>query len=152
MNISDVLVTGLLVRWPLGVLFLIKHLNEHTMARCSVVFSTGCWNRKKGISGETNKIWATCGVGLMGDGPRVYRSSVISTPFLQSQNYSQHEKFILKKKESLEGCLGGSVVECLPSAQGMIPGSWDRVPHRAPQREPASPSACVSAFLCVSHE
>ena len=37
--------------------------------------------------------------------------------------------------------LGGSVVEHLPSAQIMIPGSWDRVPHRAPHREPASPSA-----------
>ena len=30
------------------------------------------------------------------------------------------------------GCPGGSVVECLPSTQGMIPGSWDRVPHKAP--------------------
>ena len=36
------------------------------------------------------------------------------------------------------GHLGSSVVECLPSAQGMIPGSWDGVPHRAPHREPAS--------------
>ena len=32
----------------------------------------------------------------------------------------------------------------LPSAQVVILGSWDRVPHRAPHREPASPSACVS--------
>ena len=24
-----------------------------------------------------------------------------------------------------EGRLGGSVVECLPLAQGVIPGSWD---------------------------
>ena len=38
----------------------------------------------------------------------------------------------------------------LPSAQGVIPGSWDRVPHQAAHRGPASPSACVSAFLCVS--
>ena len=48
------------------------------------------------------------------------------------------------------GYLGGSVVEHLPSAQVMILGSWDQVPHRAPLREPASPSACVSASLCVS--
>ena len=48
------------------------------------------------------------------------------------------------------GRLGGSVVECLPSAQGVIPESQDRVPHRVPCREPASPSAYVSAFLCLS--
>ena len=48
------------------------------------------------------------------------------------------------------GCLGGSVVERLPSAQVMILRVWDRVPHRAPFKEPASPSACVSAFLSVS--
>ena len=28
--------------------------------------------------------------------------------------------------------LGGSVVEHLPSAQFMIPGSWDQAPSRAP--------------------
>ena len=48
--------------------------------------------------------------------------------------------------------LGGSVVERLPLAQVMIPGSWDRVPHWAPCMEPASPSALVSASLHVSHE
>ena len=42
-----------------------------------------------------------------------------------------------------EGRLGGSVVARLPSAQGVILESQDRVPHRAPCREPASPSACV---------
>ena len=46
---------------------------------------------------------------------------------------------------------GGSAVEPLPSAQGVIPGSWDQVPHPAPCIESASPSACVSAS-CVSHE
>ena len=65
-----------------------------------------------------------------------------------------------KKKECLKksywGHLGGSAVECLPLAQGMIPESQDRVPHWAPCMEPASPSAYVSASLslslCVSHE
>ena len=47
---------------------------------------------------------------------------------------------------------GGSVVERLPSAQGVILETWDRVPCQAPCMEPASPSACVSASLCVSHE
>ena len=42
----------------------------------------------------------------------------------------------------------------LPSAQGVILETRDQVPRRAPYREPASPSACVSASLCVcvSHE
>ena len=46
-------------------------------------------------------------------------------------------------KTSLEGHLGGSVVECLPSAQAqvLIPESWDGVPHQAPQR---------GASLCLS--
>ena len=33
-----------------------------------------------------------------------------------------------------EGRLGGSAVEHLPLAQGMIPGFWDRVPHPVPHR------------------
>ena len=54
------------------------------------------------------------------------------------------------KKISEEGHLGGSVVEHLPSAQGMVLGFWDHVPHWVPHGEPASPSAYVSASLCVS--
>ena len=54
------------------------------------------------------------------------------------------------KSNNTQGCLGGSVVEHLPSAQVVIPGSWDRVPHWALRREPASPSACVSASLSGS--
>ena len=50
------------------------------------------------------------------------------------------------------GCPRGSVVERLPSTQGVTPESWDRVLHRAPRREPASPSAWVSASLWVSYE
>ena len=37
----------------------------------------------------------------------------------------------------------------LPSAQGLILETWDQVPHQAPLKEPASPSACVSAPLSV---
>ena len=49
------------------------------------------------------------------------------------------------------GTLGGSAVEPLPSAQSVIPGSWDQVPHLAPCMEPASPpSAYVSAAFLVS--
>ena len=36
-----------------------------------------------------------------------------------------------------------------PSAQGVILETQDRVPHQAPCLEPASPSACVCASVCV---
>ena len=35
--------------------------------------------------------------------------------------------FMVALKNNTCGHLGGSVVECLPSAQVVIPGSWDRV-------------------------
>ena len=41
------------------------------------------------------------------------------------------------------------MVEHLPLIQGMIPGSWDGVPHQVPCREPASPSAYVSVSLSL---
>ena len=44
--------------------------------------------------------------------------------------------------------LGGSVVEHLPSAQGMTLGSWDRVPLRGSWGEPAS--LCLCLCLCLS--
>ena len=50
----------------------------------------------------------------------------------------------------LWGCVGGSAVESLPSAQGVILETRDRAPHRAPCVEPASPSACFSLCLCCS--
>ena len=51
------------------------------------------------------------------------------------------------------GRLGGSAVECLPSAQGVILKSQDRVPNWAPCMEPASPSAMsLPLSVCVSHE
>ena len=61
-----------------------------------------------------------------------------------------HEEWI--RKGGFWGRLGGSVVERLPLAQIMIPGSWDQVLHQAFCRKPASPSAYVSASLCVLHE
>ena len=53
-------------------------------------------------------------------------------------------------KGGLQGCLGGSVVERTPLTKGVIPGSWDQVPHWTPCREPASPSAWVSASFSAS--
>ena len=46
-----------------------------------------------------------------------------------------------------EGYLGGSVVDHLPSAQVVIPGFWDQVPHRVPHSEPAYVSASLSVSL-----
>ena len=59
-------------------------------------------------------------------------------------------KLSLTENPCVMGHLGGSVVEHLPLAQVVIPGSWDRVPHQAPHREPAYPSAYISASLSVS--
>ena len=57
--------------------------------------------------------------------------------------------FTLKVKEL--GCLGGSVVECLPSGQGVILGQGikSHIGELSPHREPAFPSAYVSASVCV---
>ena len=50
----------------------------------------------------------------------------------------------------MEARLGGSVVEHLPLAQVVIPGSWDRVLHQAPCGEPTSPRLSLGLFLCLS--
>ena len=42
------------------------------------------------------------------------------------------------------------MIEHLPPAHAVVPGSWDGVGHQAPSREPASPSAYVSASLSMS--
>ena len=62
------------------------------------------------------------------------------------------EEYILQflSRNQVQKHLGGSVVQHLPLTQVMVPGFWNRVPHRAPCGEPASPSACVSASLSVS--
>ena len=62
-------------------------------------------------------------------------------------HWDTQEKYL---KSLVLGHLSGSVVERLPSAQVMTPGSWDRVLHRAPCMEPASPSAYISVSLSVS--
>ena len=55
--------------------------------------------------------------------------------------------YMLNLKKPNSGHLCGSVVEHLPTAQVVILGSWDRVLHQAPNKEPASPSTYVSASL-----
>ena len=55
-------------------------------------------------------------------------------------------------ENSIRGQLEWHSGLALPSAQGLILETWDRVPRRTPCMEPASPSAWVSASLSVSHE
>ena len=66
--------------------------------------------------------------------------------------WTTHTPHLVLLNQFNRGSLGGSVVWHLPSAQGVTPGSRDRVPCWAPCMEPASPSACVSASpsLCLS--
>ena len=52
----------------------------------------------------------------------------------------------LKQKRGQPGWLSGLAP---PSVQGVILETQDRVLHRAPCMEPASPSACVSASLSL---
>ena len=64
-------------------------------------------------------------------------------------SYLMRNQTILSNRVSWE-YLGGSAVECLPSAQGTIPErNFGMESHNG---TPASPSAGVSASLCVSHE
>ena len=53
-------------------------------------------------------------------------------------------------KNKIGGTLGGSVVQRLPLARGVILKSQDQVPRRVPCMEPASPSACLSLSLSIS--
>ena len=67
--------------------------------------------------------------------------SDLNFKFYTSANDSDSVCNSVLKSEVFEGCLGGSAVKHLPLAQGVILGSHDRVLHRAPCMEPASPFA-----------
>ena len=85
------------------------------------------------------------GLAPLGAPPSVQSRLVpLHTPGLCS-----HSHFLSHKINKILGRLGGSAVECLPSAQVMIPEFRDFVCPWAPYGEPASPSACVSASLSV---
>ena len=78
----------------------------------------------------------------------------LSLSLINNNNNNKKRVFKLQSKWALSKFWNGqprwlsSLVP--PSAQGVVLETWDRVPHRAPCMEPASPSACVSASLYVS--
>ena len=59
------------------------------------------------------------------------------------------EAYSLRSRKTFGGHLGGSVVEHLPLAQGMILESQDQVPHWAPCMEPASLPMSLPLCVCV---
>ena len=56
----------------------------------------------------------------------------------------------IKSKTGRDTWVGQWLSISLPLAQVVTPGSQDQVLQRAPNREPASPYAYVSASFCVS--
>ena len=58
-------------------------------------------------------------------------------------------KKISEFKTFQQGHLGGSVAECMPLPQVMIPESRDRASHQAPRGEPVFPSTSLPS-LCMS--
>ena len=50
--------------------------------------------------------------------------SVLAKPFIKKMKWIQIV-FLSLLRSQVKGHLGGSVVECLPLAQGVIPGAWD---------------------------
>ena len=56
------------------------------------------------------------------------------------------------KKEKERAAWVAQRFKCLPSAQGVILVSRDPVPRWAPCREPAFPSACLSASLSLMNK
>ena len=71
-------------------------------------------------------------------------------PWVITNGQCTKKKQYYIQKKIAEGRLGGSVVERLPLAQGVVPESQNGVPHQAPLGGPASPSACVSASFSGS--
>ena len=99
------------------------------------------------VVGSIPKSGCTLSVESASPSPSSFDPPPICTLFLSLSLKYIHKQNLFKK--SSQGHLGGSVVERLPLAQVVIQEPWDQVLHQAPQWEPASPSAYVSASLCL---
>ena len=93
---------------------------------------------------------APCRKPDVGLNPGILRSRPESKADVQPLSHPGVPHCVCTLKPGRGGCLGSSVVGRLPLAQGLILESEDRVPHWAPHIEPASPSAYVSASVCLS--
>ena len=82
-------------------------------------------------------IWKAVSLGMGGlttASPRLCVSLGLKGPDQQEMDHALGEEWSWdvaqgSLKSLLQGCLGGSAVDCLPSAQGMILESQDQVPH-----------------------
>ena len=85
-----------------------------------------------------------------GGGGRTRDSPLSTEPYVGLNHMTLRSQPEQKSRVRHLGSLGGSGVELLPLALGVILGSQDRVPHRAPCMEPVSLSAYVSASISLS--
>ena len=89
--------------------------------------------------------------------PRLH-ASISFQPGCREDQGSDIVSFQKKEKNPhLEGHLGGSGIERLPSAQSVTPGSWDESHVGLPAWSlllllPMSLSLSLSLSLCISHE
>ena len=91
-----------------------------------------------------NATWGKC---CLLDIQQTFTKCLLGTRHCLNLKYLPLLSFYLKPNVGQPGWLSSLL---LPSAQGVILGTWDRVPCRAPCMEPASSSACVSASLSIS--
>ena len=114
-----------------------KELSSKIMKRSR---SCWCWSWSPPTWGSQNQAARTMSI----DQSRSYRcpEDIVNNLIRQGQ--------WMKRKLSFGGHLGSSVVEHLPLVWVVILRSGDQVPHQAPCKEPASPSAYVSASFLVS--
>ena len=108
-----------------------------------------------GIPKEYCSLLSSLGLGMVRVGSRkVFGQEIQEENLYQKtfQTFSVQICVIVIKDWCLLGCLGGSVVERLPSAQVIILGSRDWVPHQAPQGACFSFWPCLCISLCVSYE
>ena len=66
--------------------------------------------------------------------------------------FAELNKTLLQFKNLWAGTPGGLSSGASAFGSGLDTWILDQIPRRAPSMEPTSPSACVSAFLCVCRE